>query len=117
MSQMSRGKAQRAQENSAYVRKLLRQRQPEFAAALTSAEQYFSRLAGHPARDVGALPSRAERSDEDMPEHNLPSIDAIAEIEINRIEPTPTLLRGGYQIRITVHDPKPERTVTACGRT
>ena len=46
-----------------------------------------------------------------MSEYNLPSIDANAEIEINRIEATPTLLRGGYQIRITVHDPEPERTV------
>jgi hypothetical protein len=43
---MSRVKAQRARENSAYVRKLLRQRQPEFAAALAFAEQYFSCLSG-----------------------------------------------------------------------
>ena len=42
VSQMSRVKAQRARENSAYVRKLLTQRQPEFAAALDRAEQYFS---------------------------------------------------------------------------
>jgi hypothetical protein len=34
-------KARRARENSAIVRKLLRQRQPEFAAALASAEHYF----------------------------------------------------------------------------
>jgi hypothetical protein len=45
-----------------------------------------------------------------MPGRNLPGIDTIAEIEINRIEPTPTLLRGGYQIRITVLDPQPKRT-------
>jgi len=43
-SQMSWVKAQRAQENSAYVRKLLGQRQPGFAAALAFAEQYFSYL-------------------------------------------------------------------------
>ena len=51
-----------------------------------------------------------------MPDsHNLPSIDGNAEMEINRIEPTPTLLRGGYQIRITVHDPEPKRTVITVG--
>ena len=43
-SEMSRVKAQRARENSAYVRKLLRLREPEFAAALASAEQYLSCL-------------------------------------------------------------------------
>lgn len=41
VSQMSRVKAQRARENSAHVRKLLMQRQPEFAAALACAEQDF----------------------------------------------------------------------------
>ena len=45
-SEMSRVKPQRARENSAYVRKLLGQRQPEFAAALAFAEQYFSCLSG-----------------------------------------------------------------------
>jgi hypothetical protein len=45
MSQMSLVKAQRAQENRAYVRKLLRQREPRFAAALASAERYFSAAA------------------------------------------------------------------------
>jgi hypothetical protein len=40
------GEPQRARENSAYVRKLLGQRQPEFAAALAFAEQYFSCLSG-----------------------------------------------------------------------
>ena len=39
---MSSRKAQRARENRAYVRMLLRQRQPAFAAALSSAEQYVS---------------------------------------------------------------------------
>jgi hypothetical protein len=34
MSQMSPAKAQRARENRAYVRVLLRERQPAFAAAL-----------------------------------------------------------------------------------
>jgi hypothetical protein len=45
-----------------------------------------------------------------MAEHTLSSIDKDAEIEINQIEPTRTLARGGYQIRITSHDPKPART-------
>jgi hypothetical protein len=49
-SEMSRVKAQRARENSAYVRKLLGQRQPEFAAALAVAEQYFSCLCGRERR-------------------------------------------------------------------
>lgn len=49
-SQISRVKAQRAQENSAYVRKLIRQRQPGFAAALAFAEQYFSCLSGRARR-------------------------------------------------------------------
>src|ERR1700759_3093654 len=39
---MSLRKAQRARENRAYVRMLLRQRQPAFAAALSLAEQYVS---------------------------------------------------------------------------
>jgi hypothetical protein len=33
---------QRARENSAYVRKLLSAREPEFAAALAAAERYIS---------------------------------------------------------------------------
>jgi len=45
-SEMSRVKAQRVRENSACVRKLLGQRQPEFAAVLAFAEQYFSCLSG-----------------------------------------------------------------------
>jgi hypothetical protein len=43
---MSSQKAQQARENRAYVRMLLRQRQPAFAAALSSAEQYVSCSAG-----------------------------------------------------------------------
>ena len=39
---MSLRKAQRARENRAYVRMLLRQRQPDFAAALSFAEQSVS---------------------------------------------------------------------------
>ena len=42
MSQVPPVKAQRARDNRAIVRKLLRQRQPEFAAALASTEHYFS---------------------------------------------------------------------------
>jgi hypothetical protein len=37
LNQMSQVKAQRAMENSAYVRKLLSKREPDFAAALTDA--------------------------------------------------------------------------------
>jgi hypothetical protein len=39
--QSSMAKSERARENRAYVRRLLMQRQPEFAAALASAEQAF----------------------------------------------------------------------------
>ena len=39
---MSSRKAQLARENRAYVRMLLRRRQPAFAAALSSAERYVS---------------------------------------------------------------------------
>src|SRR5690242_21597774 len=52
---MSRVKAQRARENSAYVRKLLGQRQPEFAAALAFAEQYCSCLSGREMRRAGMM--------------------------------------------------------------
>ena len=38
-------KAQRAQENRAYVRRLLSMRQPAFAAALAAVERDFSRPA------------------------------------------------------------------------
>ena len=42
VSQMSVVKAERARQNRAYVRELLRQRQPGFAVALASAEQDLS---------------------------------------------------------------------------
>jgi hypothetical protein len=42
MSQMSLVMAERARQNRAYVRVLLRQRQPGFAVALASAEQDLS---------------------------------------------------------------------------
>ena len=42
MSQVSLVRAERAEENRAYVRMLLWQRQPAFAAALAAAERYFS---------------------------------------------------------------------------
>jgi hypothetical protein len=38
----SRAKAQRAKENRSYVRELLRERQPAFAAILATAEADFS---------------------------------------------------------------------------
>jgi hypothetical protein len=40
MNQTSSVKAERARENGAYVRMLLRERQPAFAAALAFAEQH-----------------------------------------------------------------------------
>ena len=39
---MSPVKARRARENSAYVRKLLSEREPGFAAALAAADRYIS---------------------------------------------------------------------------
>jgi hypothetical protein len=42
----TRVKTQRVAENSAYVRKLLSQREPEFAAALTDAVRYISSCFG-----------------------------------------------------------------------
>ena len=39
-------RSDRARQNRAYVRRLLRQRQPEFAAALESVEHEFSYPAG-----------------------------------------------------------------------
>ncbi len=55
MSQMSAVKAQRARENRAYVRMLLSERQPAFAAALAFAEQYV----------VFCLPGRRQDRDDD----------------------------------------------------
>jgi hypothetical protein len=55
MSQMLPAKAQRAWENSAYVRELLRQRHPGFAAALASAEQCLSHLLNQAGNDVGPV--------------------------------------------------------------
>ena len=52
---MSPVKAQRARENRAYVRMLLRERQPAFAAALAFAEQYA----------VSCLPGRQQNRDDD----------------------------------------------------
>ena len=53
MSQMPPAKAQRARENSAYVREPLRRRQPGFAAALASAEQYLAHLLAQAGNDAG----------------------------------------------------------------
>lgn len=55
----------RARENSAYVRKLLSEREPEFAAALAAAEQYILRSfrpGGEEDRDddsYAAIPARS----------------------------------------------------------
>jgi hypothetical protein len=46
MRRSSMAKRKRTQENSAYVRRLLRERQPEFAAALAAVECSFSCPAG-----------------------------------------------------------------------
>ena len=55
MSYASVVKAQRAQRNRVYVRELLRQRQPAFAAALESAEQYLSCALAQTGNDVGLM--------------------------------------------------------------
>ena len=52
---MSPVKARRARENRAIVRKLLRQRQPEFAAALASAEHYFSCLVAERGDEIDVM--------------------------------------------------------------
>jgi hypothetical protein len=62
MSQMSSVKAERALENRAHVRMLLRLRQPAFAAVLASAEQDFScfvRSGRRPERDSECPATRA----------------------------------------------------------
>lgn len=59
-------KAQRARENGAYVRRLLRQRAPEFAATLAAAEHDVScllsseRAAGTPVPRPRRAPGQAE---------------------------------------------------------
>lgn len=55
MSYVSVVKAQRAQRNRAYVRELLGQRQPAFAAALESAERYLSCALAQTGKDVGLM--------------------------------------------------------------
>jgi hypothetical protein len=55
MSQMPPAKAQRARENSAYVRELLRRRQPGFAVVLASAERCLSHLLTQAGNDVGPV--------------------------------------------------------------
>jgi hypothetical protein len=54
--------SERAEENCAYVRRLLRERQPEFAAALASVEHSFSCPAGP-----------GKRNQDDDPASDLPS--------------------------------------------
>jgi hypothetical protein len=51
MRRSSMATSKRAQENSAYVRRLLRERQREFAAALAAVEYSFSCPAGPGKRD------------------------------------------------------------------
>lgn len=55
MSDVSVVKAQRAQRNRAYVRELLRQRQPAFADALESAERYLSCALAQAGNEVGLM--------------------------------------------------------------
>ncbi len=62
MSLMALVKAERALENRAHVRMLLRLRQPAFAAALASAEQDFSCSA--------CLGRRLERDNDRAPVHH-----------------------------------------------
>jgi hypothetical protein len=58
---MSPVKARRARENSAIVRKLLRQRQPEFAAALASAEHYLSCLVAERSNEIDVMLAHPHR--------------------------------------------------------
>ena len=51
MRRSSMATSKRAQENRAYVRRLLRERQPEFAGALAAVEDSFSGPAGPGRRD------------------------------------------------------------------
>ena len=51
VGQTSLLKAERARQNRAYVRKLLQERQPEFAAALAAVERSFSCAACPGERD------------------------------------------------------------------
>jgi hypothetical protein len=60
VSQTSLMKAERARQNRAYVRKLLRERQPEFAAALAAAKEQIVRQ--HSAPDVTAGHQPEKRS-------------------------------------------------------
>jgi hypothetical protein len=61
MSQTSLVRAERAEENRAYVRMLLWQRQPAFATALAAAERYFS-CSACPCRPTGQPADAAELS-------------------------------------------------------
>jgi hypothetical protein len=48
-------KCERARENRAYVRKLLREREPEFAAALASVEREFSCPAAQATDEIAVM--------------------------------------------------------------
>jgi hypothetical protein len=63
-------KAERARQNRAYVRKLLQERQPEYAAALAAAKEQIVRqrstpdvTAGHKAEKHGSTGTRVECSE------------------------------------------------------
>ena len=63
-------KAERARQNRAYVRKLLQERQPEFAAALAAAKEQIVRqrgapdvTAGHRAEKYSSTGTQAECSE------------------------------------------------------
>jgi hypothetical protein len=60
VDQTSLPKAERARQNRAYVRKLLQEKQPEFAAALAAAKEQLVREFGVP--DVTAGPKDGKHS-------------------------------------------------------
>jgi hypothetical protein len=70
VGQTSLQKAERARQNRAYVRKLLQERQPEFAAALAAAKEQIVRqrrapdvTAGHKAEKHSSTGTRVEYSE------------------------------------------------------
>ena len=58
VSQTSLMKAERARQNRAYVRKLLQERQPEFAAALAAAKEQIVRQRSAPDVTAGHKPEK-----------------------------------------------------------
>jgi hypothetical protein len=89
-------KAERARQNRAYVRKLLQERQPEFAAALAAAKEHIVRqrsapdvTVGHKAEKHGSTGTRVECSETAGFAEGLSSLDVIWHAEILTMQPQP----------------------------